>query len=137
MGGERDRDCHGLYPISPPLQCQIAVYHMPSPHKEVTRVFFTATIFSTRLYQQQLYISNSVLCPASLPATTVRLLNLFLNNTTQRSFRPSPSLGATENPPSVEATPATPQHSHITQILMLCKRTDSWKEHRAGISEAF
>lgn len=52
-------------------------------------VFFAATIFPQGCTTQvRMHISNLVLCPASLPSTTLRLLNLFLNNgTTQRSPR--------------------------------------------------
>ena len=58
--------------------------------------------------QVRMHTSNLVVCPASLPSTTLRLLNLVLDNRITQSPRPSPSPKAFQNLLLCEATPVSP-----------------------------
>lgn len=99
--GKRDIFCGLYHNHITPVPC----HHTPSPHREVMWDFLQHSQFFTRLYQfftVRIHISYLVLCPASLPSTTLRLLNLFLNNRTPwRCPRPSPSPGTFQSLPSV------------------------------------
>ena len=140
LRGERDRDCCGLYQITPPLLCQISVYHMPSPHREVKWIFFTPINFSVRLYhasQNAHYLFSTP--PSISPFNNTEIAQSFLEqqNHTKKSQAKALRWGISEPSFCVRPHKSAPQHSHIMEILKLSKRTDSWKEHKVDISEVF
>lgn len=135
--GKRDAFCGLYYNHITPVPC----HHTPSPHREVMWGFLQHCQFFMRLYQfftVRIHISYLVLCPASLPSTT-QIAQSFLEqeNTTEMSQAKSLPWDISEPSFCVRPHKLAPQSIHVTEMLKLSKRTDSWKKHRAGISEVF